>query len=172
MSESKPWLSEPDTKEFESSGYLCEMQRHPLGAWCGYVTVPIDHPWHGLASMASVTPLGDLMYTERTGVFDILSEGFTESRPVGQIGLSLALDVHGGVTFAAAAARLKGRAEDTGWVFGFDCTHAGDITPGLLRDEQPDWLFAGSVYRDIDYVTGQCARLAAQLRMVERRGSR
>jgi hypothetical protein len=48
----RPWESEPDREEWaeEFTGYLCEIKRHPqLKHLCGYVTVPDDHPFHGLS---------------------------------------------------------------------------------------------------------------------------
>ena len=48
----RPWESEPDHEEWHEplTGYLCEIKRHPtLLHLCGYVTVPDDHPFHGLS---------------------------------------------------------------------------------------------------------------------------
>lgn len=163
----EPWMTEPSAKAFESSGYLCEMLRNiATGTWAGYVTVSDGHPWYGLDAHASVTPLGDVYLTERTGPLDVMIELFSsEQRELGKLSLTLALDVHGGVTYA------KGQP-DAEWTFGFHCAHAGDFMPGLVRPGMTDRLFDGWPYRDIDYVTGQCARLAAQLRLVATRGTR
>ncbi|AMN41092.1 hypothetical protein [Rhodoplanes sp. Z2-YC6860] len=53
---------------------------------------------------------------------------------------------------------------DNTWWFGFDCAHAGDICPSMsrlgLRSMSGDY---GEVYRDIDYVTAECQKLAKQL---------
>lgn len=38
----KPWLNEPDYKEFEYKGYKCEIKRNISKALCGYVNVPLD----------------------------------------------------------------------------------------------------------------------------------
>lgn len=46
---SAPWLNEPDRTYFYAAGYLCEIRRNPnSGALCGYVTVPPEHPLHGV----------------------------------------------------------------------------------------------------------------------------
>ena len=48
----RPWESEPDQEEWVEplTGYKCEIVRHPqLKHLCGYVTVPDDHPFHGLS---------------------------------------------------------------------------------------------------------------------------
>lgn len=44
-----PWDAEPDLIEWrdEDTGYPCLVVRGPMGALCGYVGVPPDHPWHG-----------------------------------------------------------------------------------------------------------------------------
>lgn len=62
------------------------------------------------------------------------------------------VDVHGGLTFAGTWDDHPGL-----WWLGFDCAHLGDLVPGnpsRWRDE---------VYRDLEYVRRECARLAAQL---------
>lgn len=38
-----PWDSEPDSEVFECLGYTCLALRNPMGAWCGYISVP---KWH------------------------------------------------------------------------------------------------------------------------------
>lgn len=78
---------------------------------------------------------------------------------------------HGGLTFAD-------RWDDgEGWWFGFDCGHAGDVSPFMLeyRNHQPDGLLSQMTrqrsestlwreeYRDVQYVMSHCERLAVQL---------
>jgi hypothetical protein len=43
------WMDEPDKVEWrdEATGLPCLAVRGPMGAWCGYVGVPPDHPDHG-----------------------------------------------------------------------------------------------------------------------------
>jgi hypothetical protein len=46
-----PWMREPDLIEWRSDGYpqlACKIQRARIGALCGYVGVPLGHPWYGL----------------------------------------------------------------------------------------------------------------------------
>jgi hypothetical protein len=45
-----PWDDEPDFAHWTDahSGYRCMCKRTQTGAWCGYVNVPRNHPWHGL----------------------------------------------------------------------------------------------------------------------------
>ncbi len=44
-----PWDGEFDeyTWTDEVSGYACRVRRGPVGAFCGYVSVPKDHPYFG-----------------------------------------------------------------------------------------------------------------------------
>ena len=42
-----PWDTEPDRLEWSRAGLDCLARRNNYGAWCGYVRVPTDHPWHG-----------------------------------------------------------------------------------------------------------------------------
>jgi hypothetical protein len=66
------------------------------------------------------------------------------------------VDVHGGLTFSGTV-----DVDPEGlWWLGFDCAHLGDLVPGLDRIGA---VVGDSVYRDLDYVRGECARLAAQL---------
>lgn len=42
------WIDEPDYLEFEYKGVRCEVNRNrSMGNLCGYVTVPVSHPWFG-----------------------------------------------------------------------------------------------------------------------------
>jgi hypothetical protein len=51
------------------------------------------------------------------------------------------------------------------WWFGFDCAHAGDMSPGLAAITRaipmPEYLYDPDVYRDFAYVEAEC--LANQL---------
>jgi hypothetical protein len=65
------------------------------------------------------------------------------------------------------------RTEKELWWFGFDCGHAGDVSPAmnaLLRKmDRADLAseLGEEVYRDLAYVEGQCAELACQLKQME-----
>lgn len=43
---SKPWENEPDHVNFRSHNFPCILHRNHMGAWCGYVGVPSNHPWY------------------------------------------------------------------------------------------------------------------------------
>lgn len=142
-----PWVTEPDTVEFEAHGLHCRVLRHPeMGFLCGYVAVPRRHPLHGLH-------YDDVLLSD--------------------------VYVHGGMTFAGYYSKLSGLEdpEPQPWLFGFDCAHYLDVSPGLdamtrksgfytakldmLRGQLSDaWR---PVYRSVEYVYAQCVELAAQL---------
>lgn len=125
-----PWDDEPDRVDFWESGFSCRLVRGGFGAWCGYVSVPKGHPWHGL-NLDALERLEDM---ER-------------------------LDVHGGVTYAAADGEF--------WCIGFDGGHAFDIAPGLLAlGLKPFMEEAG--YRDVAYMQAETIGLARQAKEAAR----
>lgn len=78
------------------------------------------------------------------------------------------VEVHGGLTFAEFCAEdrehgichIPGPGEpDKVWWLGFDCAHSGDIQPKHIYKFGDGY----ARYRNIDYVKGECSRLAAQL---------
>lgn len=151
-----PWQDEPDRAEWRdpATGLPClAVRAMHTGAWCGYVAVPPGHPLHG--------------------------KGYDD----------LNLDVHGGPTYANACrgdichVPAPGEPDDVWWI-GFDCGHAFDLVPSLaatLRSLRPRIIAAPDVeaafehlrdlssplrdvYRTLDYVKGECADLARQLK--------
>ncbi len=149
-----PWDNEPDKKQWQDAetGLPCLIVRNGSGALCGYVGVPVGHPWHGL---------------------DYDSCGKYLPKPDGY-DPDWYPDVHGGLTFAAGCGHgddpskgichIPGAGEpDDVWWLGFDCAHAGDKTnmayPLSHRERWPD---RGGVYRDQAYVERECASLAKQ----------
>ena len=143
-----PWHDEPDVWHGEASGYVCSIRRVPhSGHLCGYVTIPLSHPWYGLDySDDAPTPPGLLespVNIDKIGVLNL----FCAPAPGSTIRLALCLPVHGGLTYA--------EAEDEDWTFGFDCAHAGDATPG----HRPS-----GTYRTFAYVREEVESLARQLR--------
>lgn len=68
------------------------------------------------------------------------------------------VSVHGGLTFSGDTVPKVDIDWKDGWWFGFDCAHAGDYLPNLpMPFSRPE------NYCDMEYVTGECARLASQL---------
>ena len=132
MSTDKPWDSEPDHVMFMSeAGYVCEIKRHPtLKHLNGYIYIPFGHPDYGKT------------YHDLHGYGD---GGMYEDAP----------DVHGGWTYSH-----NGGDDDGGkfTIFGFDCGHAGDLSPGV------PWSMGVETYRDIAYVTEQLENAAKQFK--------
>jgi len=187
MTSEKPWLHEPDDLDFEADGLPCAMRRGRGGAWCGYVGVPPTHPLHGLPTNHPLKL--PMSWFERrrgfegVGVFDLFLHAI-EGKPLDEsCAISMALQVHGGITFADHGRTLR----DGYWWFGFDCSHAGDYMPGLdpagfisrMIDTMPENLRGKmreimesetrvAVYRDQQYVVSECQSLAAQLNDIEK----
>ncbi len=82
-------------------------------------------------------------------------------------------DVHGGLTYSSACAGdichvpLPGEPDDVWWL-GFDCGHAGDLTPYYRSLGFP---FGDELYRDEAYVRREVARLADQALAAAKGGS-
>lgn len=126
-----PWKDEPDRIEWRRPGSALPrlMLRGPMGSWCGYVGVPEGHPLHGRKAWG-------------TGATDEQHHAAVDD-----------LEVHGGITYAEACAgnicHVPAPGEpDHVWWFGFDCAHAGDVSPGLHRRSGLS-PFRGDEYRDV-----------------------
>jgi hypothetical protein len=178
---SGPWDTEPDTLDFEAEGLPCAMRRNHHRVWCGYVGIGPEHPLFGLPTNHPLK-LPPVWFKGRRGlegtgpidffVHAMLSDGqpINEACPI-----AIALQVHGGVNFADDS--LPQDEPDGGrWWFGFDCSHAGDYLPtindklGRMVARMPEHMrnemrrtIERAVYRDQQYVVGECQSLAAQL---------
>ena len=147
-----PWQTEPDLEEWtdDATGLTCRIVRIPgRGYLCGYVGVPPEHPWYGADYGSDPAHPGE-------SVWDEDSPADRENAP------DCLINVHGGVTYSG-----KGVGVNEGqWVFGFDCTHSGDLAPGPS-------MFGGvafegyDVYRTLEYVRKECTSLAFQLSRVQ-----
>lgn len=155
-----PWEQEKDDYSFAAgNGYPCVMRRGPGGHWCGYVGVPMTHPWHGLGYDALVKVpqeiVGRKIEMDKVGVINLLCADVSKDQIEARlIPIVLAVDVHGGLTYARKNAPHQ--PDSDFWWFGFDCAHAGDLCPEYRHTED-------SVYRDAKYVMAECRSLAKQL---------
>lgn len=135
------WETEPDRKLWKHKGFDCLVVRSPWTfALCGYVGVPKTHPLF------------------RKNYNDVY-----ESHPK--------VSAHGGLTYSekcqGAICHPVEEEGDEVWWFGFDCAHAGDITPGsdallpssFLENCPPRY----STYKSLDYVENEVNQLAEQL---------
>ena len=76
------------------------------------------------------------------------------------------IQVHGGLTFADSA-NPDGDWGGGLWWFGFDCSHAGDLSPKMLMYlVEKDYYNSarGETYRTWDYVENEVRELVRQLR--------
>lgn len=62
------------------------------------------------------------------------------------------LQVHGGITYTGH------RFDDNGWWIGFNCSHIGDLLPGM-----PDLPINRGEYRDMEYVKQQIESLVDRI---------
>jgi hypothetical protein len=83
-----------------------------------------------------------------------------------------AIDVHGGLTFAAKChghichVPEPGEPDDVWW-FGFDCAHAYDMRPESKMFETPRWSQLEEHYWTLEEVQEETNRLAEQLASIE-----
>lgn len=163
-----PWIDEPDKMQWldEDTGLPCLAVRSPLGAWCGYVGVSEGHP------------LFHKSYTEIYGdsIYDDDDNYVGEGEPLADI------RVHGGLTFGGFCVEdgkehgichvVEPGENDRVFWHGFDCSHAGDLSPGLLASDRKagiersmnESLFGEpDEYRTIEYAHAMTTSLARQL---------
>jgi hypothetical protein len=171
MNSKTPWENEPDEVIFRAHGLACVMKRSPLRHWCGYVGVKPSHPLYGV-DFQDVVPYPDV-WKERAadidghGVLNVFMHALKPDEiPTGFAPLSLVLSVHGGLSFSGHFGLLR-----HWWFFGFDCGHAGDLSPGFVHllestgfDSAHLRLIEGfRTYRTCDYVRHECITLAEQI---------
>lgn len=165
------WEQEPDHDHFMAHGLHCVMKRaHFSGAWCGYVGIGAAHPLFGV-SYDEVVPW-DEKWAERAidieehGILNLfITAGALQQGtiPHGHAPLTSVLTCHGGLTYSD---HLR---EWTGWFFGFDCAHAFDYQPAMVRMMRDhgfldaDLLHGMDTYRNQAYVRNECENLAWQL---------
>jgi hypothetical protein len=152
-----PWQSEPDKVQWTDSatGLSClALRNEHLGNWCGYVGVPEGHPLYHVA------------YSECP---QHCEASWCEHVPEGRF------EVHGGLTYSAGCDEADPEhgichvpepgQPDAVWWFGFDCAHCFDLSPYMAaREAAQGWpVIDRAVYRDLNYVRGQCGDLARQL---------
>lgn len=110
-----------------------------MGFRCGYVQVPQNHPLHAVE------------YMQKTEALPRDADG-------DRIAPEIHFDVHGCITYSDDHCPTM-EPEEGEWWFGFDCGHVGDATMLSLPG-------SGDVKRSLEYVVGQCEKLARQIRAV------
>jgi hypothetical protein len=129
-----PWQIEPDRLEWRHAGFPCLMVRQPH----------TGH-WCGYVGVPPGHPYHGADY-EKPGV-----------------------EVHGGLTYArdcqghVCHTAQPGEPEHVWW-FGFDCAHAGDLSPAMRARLPLDLRMDDyETYKTVDYVQAETNRLAEQL---------
>jgi hypothetical protein len=162
-----PWENEPDRFEWidEATGFPCLIVRHPMfGSLCGYVAVPPGNPFWGLGRDAfrGIDVHDNVTYAAPCMDIDDIPEGAQESpwfHP----------------ELLVCHVPEPGQPDDVWWV-GFAASRYDDVQPAsdarlrdqtggeemLARQNQARGPFRRR-YRGLDYIRGECARLAAQL---------
>lgn len=151
---------------FEAWGLECAVLVIDMGHRCGYVRVPEDHPWFGLAYWDAAD--GRRQPLAKKG-FSMAMPDYEDPEHVDYGDrIDAKLEVHGGVTFDGDQPN-----EDCtkGWWFGFDCVHSGDARdPALMSEEHRkftaehgDWGDHDSTVKSQRYVESECRSLASQI---------
>jgi hypothetical protein len=189
-----PWDDEPDKLQWqdEETSLPCLIVRGPAGALCGYVGVPKEHPLHGKdydgaydviytgeegvhGGLTFAGPCADASRDKwekmRTRLHAFSTQAEAKRHPRGDAARWIRTwkpfenDYEGWArrVHASAVCHIpEGDEPDDIWWLGFDCAHAGDFCPAFERFEG---LHKDEEYRDVNYVTQECQRLARALKI-------
>ncbi len=159
-----PWGDEPDRVQWTdaATGLPCLIRRSVMGAWCGYVGVPPEHPWYGHDYAACFAD----------------HDHDADDAHCWEDSIEARVSVHGGLTYASACDGDTAEGvchvpepgqPDHAWWFGFDCAHAFDLVPSLAEFHKlHGYGFPErDIYRDREYVTASTQALAMQLAAVK-----
>lgn len=178
------WVTEPDKIQMihEETGLDSLIVRHPSsGHLCGYVGIAKGHPFYELRydHKVHVKNLDDIR-TDKISPINLLMAALDTTTPLGLVEICVALNVHGGLSFSdhcqpgaeddsVCHIVLDGRPDNIWWL-GFDCAHAGDLTPSSIAfhkkfvTEHPEFNdVPEDIYRNIAYVKSEIELLALQL---------
>ena len=161
-----PWHDEPDELRWkdEATGLPCIILRGPGGSLCGYVGVSKRHHFY----KRSYDDKAEVPFLLAINLLNISGYDCDVYRQVavdGTLSIESLISVHGGLTYGGGTLTDKPRGY---WWLGFDCGHAGDLMPYLnaLRDGA-HLQISDEIYRDIDYVKNECAKLAWQFGFID-----
>jgi hypothetical protein len=178
-----PWSEEPDKAQWvdAATGYDCLIKRNQWGALCGYVGVPQGHPFYGLKlnwdgddPLSELDVHGGVTFAEGCHEpthewYEAVRRGDTDQMTRDKVLNELARTASYEEWAAACMPHLichvplPGRPAKVHWI-GFDCSHALDYQPAY---DNAILLIGMEGYKDMDYVIGECTRLAQQLKEVE-----
>jgi hypothetical protein len=130
------WIPNTPEQLWQEHDLWCAVLRGPIGALCGYVLLPVGHPWWGLTYNQEVPGAQELdgeMPAEQAmddyGVIPIFALGDPEGGRWRRLGYQA--QVHGGLTFTGP---LLIEGAPWGWWLGWDCAHAGDALDPAFVD--------------------------------------
>lgn len=133
---------------------------------CGYVEVPADSPLAGKGYSDSIPQIsqeqvdGTVLGKKSPLLLLTACVGADEEGLIRR-SLDVLIDVHGGLTYAGSGEKYP--VPDSGWWFGFDCSHCGDAE----IERNPLWEYEhGDVVRELPYVMSECEYLAVQLNTI------
>jgi hypothetical protein len=136
-----PWQVEPDKMVWIdlATDLDCMIHRNRVGALCGYVGVPPDHPAYGCDyDNVEVDVHGGLTFASKC------HETATEEDGICHV-------------------PEPGRPHDVWWL-GFDCAHGCDYMPEMVAHNPWHHHWPDETYKDVSYVTTEVASLARQLK--------
>jgi hypothetical protein len=187
-----PWQNEPDKVQYPDphTGLPCLIVRNPMGALCGYVGVPKDHPAYGrhydqvdadvhggLTFSGHCRDTSPVEYQAQLAAMPKVREQ-AEKHPKGDAARILKEWESVMHSYEAWLEKARSRSichlvdpeeSDDVWWLGFDCGHAYDLAPGMIAQMRElgvaSWRADSTdVYRTIEYVKDQIADLAQQLK--------
>lgn len=158
------FINEPVFSLFKHAGLICCIQRNMWGGnFNGYVSVPEGHPLHG-KDYATLINVPDVDKVPFNGNYiGLLMAAGSPETEAGLLRIDMALNVHGGVTYADNGLNgIERGLFGNIWWFGFDTAHSGDCRV-YQTDIDRKYVIHGDEYRDLEYVTEQTKQLAEQI---------
>lgn len=148
---------------FKHAGFYCAVSRMQMkGNLNGYCAVPEGHPLFGknYSDEVEVASIDEISFN---GNYIGLLCVDTEKAKQNIIGLDLAINVHGGLTYARNHLyNIEDNLLGNLWWFGFDTAHSGDLGP-YQHEIDRKYHISNEVYRDFEYVLAETKSLAEQL---------
>lgn len=137
------WMQEPDQLEFEYEGYECEIRRNGVGALCGYVKLPKEHPryekdYDGI----NVDVHGGLTYSELENDKWVIGFDCAHSG-----------DIAPSCEKSLEEARKEFPLPD----------HIKELNDNVKK-AYPNYSFLHPTYKNIEYVKSECMSLVDQIK--------
>lgn len=165
-------------KSWYSQDYYCVIIMTEMGHRCGYVGIPSSHSLHGIGynePTYKLAPYWEVVAGQRMVTMECLMNNLGPinvfcSGPQNPPEPSIAIGVHGGITFSNGNGKHPIPMKDYWW-FGYDCAHAGDALDLSVLPEETRKIYEQfpkhGVLRSIKYCFYECIKLADQLRNVQ-----